>query len=446
MILYKIVTSAPPCHSDGPPKLINAISPGSKKILFAACLLLCLVGVSAQSVDSVFVKEARADSRERLYKNIVRNGITKNLSFYLTDSTEENWMDAFYNLAFIGYKAPWVQNQVTTAFTGIEKRSVAFQRSLIALVYSNYPTGFDVPVFALLNQTANDKIFAMCAEYLLVAKPVLQKDLWNKTLQMLRTDTGSAILRQLIYRLGNNTSNFILPNLGDLLHQPFFKNAVVLFSFQRKNRDYPGIVLVRDTAGNFVKNEQDNFFAVPQLARSITNLPGYLSFGNTPQGIFRLFGTDVSKNIFIGPTPNLQLTMPFETNLPHFLNDSNSINTLWSVDRYKNLLPESWQNYFPIMETYYAGKAGRTEIIAHGTTIDPAYYAGKPYYPLTPSLGCLCTNELWANTDGRRLLSNQQQLVTAIQKAGGANGYCIVVELDDKQQPVTIADILPFLN
>jgi hypothetical protein len=437
ILLYKSAT---------PPKLINALSPGSKKILLAGLLLLFIATVSSQTLDTVFVKDTKAANRDRLYKNMLRNGITKNLSYPLTDSTEENWMDAFYNLEFIRYKAPWIENQVAVAFAGIDKRSVAFQRSLLALLYTNYPLGFDKPVFTLLNHTANDKIFAMCAEYLLEAKPALQKELWNKTLQMLQADTGSAILRQLIFRLGSDTRKIKLPLLSDLLRQPFFKNAVVLFSFQRKNRDYPGMVVVRDSAGNFVKNELGNLFAVPQLARSITNLPGYLSFGNTPQGIFRMFGMAVSESIFIGPTPNLQMTMPFETSLQHFMNDSSITDTVWTTDWYKKLLPKTWQQYFPIMETYYAGKAGRTEIIAHGTTIDPAYYTGQPYYPHTPSLGCLSTKELWDEADGRRLVSNQQQLVAAIHKAGGANGYCIVLELDDEQRPVTIADILPLLK
>ena len=435
MLLYKSAT---------PPKLNNAILPGSKKILLIGWLLLFVVNISAQTFDTVFAKDTKAANRARLYQNIVGNGITKNLSYSLSDSTEENWIDAFYNLVFIRYKAPWVDNKVATAFEGIEKRSVAYQRSLLALLYANYPLNFSKPVVTLLNQTANDKIFAMCAEYLLVAKPAMQNDLWNKTLQMLTADTGSAILRQLMYRLGNTYSK--TPPLSDLLHQPYFKNAVVLFSFQRKNRDYAGLVMVRDSAGNFVKDNSGNLFAVPQLARSIFNLPGYLTYGNTPQGIFRLFGIDVSTNLFIGPTPNLQMTLPYETSLQHFMNDSSITDTLWNKDWYIKLLPASWQNYFPIMQTYYAGKAGRNEIIAHGTTIDPAYYVGQPYYPHTPSLGCLCTKELWDAADGRRLSSNQQQLVAAIQQAGGANGYCIVVELNDEQRPVTTADILPFLK
>ena len=97
----------------------------------------------------------------------------------------------------------------------------------------------------------------------------------------------------------------------------------------------------------------------------------------------------------------------------------------------------------PLYHSYYAGLIGRSEIIAHGTTLDPKLYSDKPYYPLTPSQGCLCTREVW---NGKRLESDQQKLINALLKAGGANGYCVVIELDDKQSAVTLSDILPLLT
>lgn len=412
---------------------------------FALLLFLLLVvnsSLFSQGTSPLFVKDTKAANREKLYNNMVNNGIIRNLSSILSDSTEENWMDAFYNMEFIRYKAPWVQSKVANALQDIEKRSVPFQRSMLELLFTNYPNAYPQPVLNLLNSTANDKIFAMCAAYLLVAKPTLQPELWNKTLQYLTKDTGSAIIRELMFTLGNFGNQPSTPLLNDLLKQPFFSKAVVMFSFQRKNRNYPGLVIVRDSAGNFLKDENGKLFSVPQLARSINNLPGYLTYGNTPQGIFRMDGMAVSNSVFIGPTPNFQLTMPYETSLQHFMNDSSITDTVWTADWYKKLLPESWQQYFPIMQTFHAGKAGRTEIIAHGTTINPAYYIGQPYYPLTPSLGCLCTKELWSEVDGSRLESDQQKLVAALQKAGGANGYCIVIELDDAQKPVLLEEII----
>jgi hypothetical protein len=42
--------------------------------------------------------------------------------------------------------------------------------------------------------------------------------------------------------------------------------------------------------------------------------------------------------------------------------------------------------------------------------------------------------------------SDQQKLVDAVKKAGGADGYCIVIEIDDQQKPVSVNEILPYLN
>ena len=92
-------------------------------------------------------------------------------------------------------------------------------------------------------------------------------------------------------------------------------------------------------------------------------------------------------------------------------------------------------------EAFYAGKIGRTEIIAHGTTIDPEYFKDKPYYPLTPTLGCLCAKELWNVTTGKLLVSEQFNLYSAFLSTPGNKGYLIVVNLDDQQKAVTREEI-----
>ena len=156
-------------------------------------------------------------------------------------------------------------------------------------------------------------------------------------------------------------------------------------------------------------------------------------------------GFEVSKSTFIGPTENIQLTMPNETSIAHFIKDSTTTDTLFTYPLYANLLPESLKNYQPLYESFQAGMAGRTEIIAHGTTVNTEYYKKQSYYPLTPTLGCLCTKEIWSTVDGSRLESDQQKLVDAVKKAGGADGYYIVIEIDDLQKPVSLTEILPYL-
>ncbi len=416
-------------------------------LLLGSILFFLSNDLFAQPGRPLFSKDAKTENRTRLYKSLINNAITKNLSYPLTDSSEENWMDAFYAMELIRYRPPWAEGRIHEGFAGIEKRSIDFQRALLEMLYSNYPTAFFKEVKQLIDVAGNDKVFAMCAEYLQsTTDKLLKKDIATRAFMKLAADTGNAIYKQLNFRLNNIPAVTTLPPLKDLLHQQFFPGAKVVVSFQRKNRDFPGLAIIRDSAGNFLQDSTGNFFSVVQLARSINNLPGYLSNGNTPQGIFRMFGLDTSRSNFIGLTPNIQLTMPAETSLQHFMNDSTITDSIWTENWYRKLLPASWATYFPFYETFYAGKAGRTEIIAHGTTVDPEYYKGQPYYPLTPTMGCLCTKETWSGQDGRRSESDQQKLVDALQQAGGANGYYIVIELDDEQRPVTINDILPLLQ
>jgi hypothetical protein len=203
-------------------------------------------------------------------------------------------------------------------------------------------------------------------------------------------------------------------------------------------------VIVRDSTGNFIRDAKGDIVAIPQLARSVSNMPGYLSNGNTPEGLYKMAGTAVSKSMFIGPSPNIQMRLPFEDSTVSFFNDTNNISN--PIELYKKHLPLSWQNYFPILGSFYAGLAGRTEIISHGTAVDPAWYKGNIFYPWTPTQGCLCTKELWDQKTGKLIFSDQGKLIDMITRAGGATGYVLVIDIDDKKEAVKLEDILKYLR
>lgn len=401
-------------------------------------------------------KGAVKANREKTYSNIVKHSIIKNISLQLTDSTEEYWEDAFYAMELINYKQPWINQKLKIAFDNIDKRSTDFQRALLELMYTNYSNEFKDNINQLFLVSPNPKVFAMCAEYLLRADrsgtniDKIATIVYKRKIETFdNREMASLIQYELlwpIFQVAEKESAKATLNLGALLDQNFLKKNVVVYSFQRKNRNFPGLVIVKDTNGIFISDDTGEIFAVTQLARSITNLPSYLTNGNTPQGIFRMLGFAVSKSAAIGPTENIQLTMPFETSIQHFLKDSTVMDTVWTPGLYERLLPGSLKKYHPLFQSYYASAIGRTEVIAHGTTVDPAYYKGQTYYPYTPTQGCLCTKEIWSEADGERLISDQQKLVAAIKKAGGADGYLIVIEIDDQQKAVDIKEILHYLK
>ncbi len=119
-----------------------------------------------------------------------------------------------------------------------------------------------------------------------------------------------------------------------------------MYSLQRKNRDYPGMVIIRNADGSFITDSSGKIFTVTQLARSITNLPCYLTNGNTPQGIFKMYGFKVSMGNFIGPTANVQMGMPVELSLQKFFDNDTISDSTWTIDYYKNLIPKKLTGFF----------------------------------------------------------------------------------------------------
>ena len=403
----------------------------------------------AQYNAPLYTSYTTVSERAKLHERLIRYSINQNLSIPLSDSTEEKWEEAFDAMEVLLYKSPFSDGKIHKAFDEVEGRSIDFQKALLELANANYSGIFFQQAKKLLVNTDDPKVFALCAEYMVQQKN--DSTLINTISQLIETKFGDqGIINPVLYMLQvhlseQKTNGTFLSKklLAELFSNKLLPGQTVTYSIQRRNRDYPGLMIVRRYDGKFITDSSGIIFNIPQLARSITNLPFYLRGGNTPQGIFLMHGFGVSMSSFIGPTANIQLSMPVEENIKAFMRDSSITDTTWNIDYYKKLIPADLQNYLPLYYSYYAGLAGRTEIIAHGTTIDPKIYINKTYYPLTPTSGCLCTKEIW---NGKRLESDQQKLVNALLKAGGANGYCVVIELDDKQSAVTLEDILPFLK
>ena len=389
-------------------------------------------------------KNTLKTSRDRLYAGIIKS-INTNLAQPLSEDTEDDWASAFASVELINHKSPAADAKIAAAVKALPDRSEYFQQSSLELLYVKYKGRFQPELKSFLKKTNDPKLFAMAANCILQNKLAADKLFVQSQINRMATaNAGHPILQQLSYQLGIQDKPFKYPSIASLFSRDYLPGNVLLISIQRKNRNYPGIVLVRDAAGNFILNEKDSIFSVPQLARSVSNMPSYISGGNTPEGIFRMDGFDTSKSMFIGPTTNVQLMMPYEGTPAHFYKDSAILN--WDSAAYSRLLPQGLQQYFPLYGTFFAGKAGRTEIIAHGTTVDPEWYKGNPFYPLTPTAGCLCTKEIWNGSTGLLAESDQMKLAAAITKAGGPEGYAVVINIDDKNSAVLLSELKKYIR
>jgi hypothetical protein len=432
-------------------------------LLLPAAGLLSPVRAHAQTRrEDIHTDFVLYNRRVTLEKDLRERIIAKHFSMPLDSNSEDGYMSGCWAVSQFLFDGPEVREGFGRLFAGYDSLTYDTRRALLEAVYAVAPKQYISEVASVLDRETDARLFALCAVYLYRQDTTTERanELKIRLVEKFPADT-LAILQELSTWLSYHTANQRgkLPDLGELFRYQRGDGQKVIYSFQRWDRDYAGLAIVQNADGSFVRDGQGRLQVFQQLARSGPDLPYFITNGNTPQGIFSIQGTDVSRTNFIGPTPNLQLLLPFEGEWGKYFHDSSLVSpgavaaimvhtpeardemSVDSLALYRQLLPPGWRSYAPMMEAWAAGRVGRTEIIAHGTTIDPEYFKGKPFYPLTPTMGCLCAKELWNPTTGHLLVSEQNNLVNAFLSTPGRKGWLVVLNLDDQRRPVTREDV-----
>ena len=68
-------------------------------------------------------------------------------------------------------------------------------------------------------------------------------------------------------------STIKLPPIKDILNHEFQKGKTIIYSFHRKNRIHPGLTVIKNPYGKFVRNADSSLFSIQQLAYSVSNMP-----------------------------------------------------------------------------------------------------------------------------------------------------------------------------
>jgi len=337
---------------------------------------------------------------------------------------------------------------LATTLPVLASRPVDEQRTVLSVAHALYATEAAPQLRQLLPQLGTPREFCIAAYTILKAdvspgtRAALRETLLVRFPESLNEPRLRALMRTLTTDVAADMA--ARPPLADLLAAPY-RNAgpllPVIVSFQRPGRNVFGLAMVRGADGRFVRNPDGSYFAIPHLARALTTLPGTITNGNTPQGLFTIVGAGTATNRWIGPTPYLESKVPYEATVEEFAHAD--VGGEWSEGVYESFLPASWRGYAPFKEAFLAGQAGRNEMLIHGTTINSNYYTGASYFPGTPSAGCLVAMETWDPADGRMRSSNQLTLAKVFTQAGTDRGYLVVVEIDDHAAPVDLAEVLP---
>lgn len=327
------------------------------------------------------------------------------------------------------------------ALPSLDGQPADLQRPLLTAAYTLYAADAAPLLRALLPRLAAPREFAIAAYALMQTRQ--PADLALIQSQLAQRDRDEPRLQALAQAVSaaQGVAQPARPPLADLLAvRPGYP---VVFSFQRPGRQQMGLALVRQADGRFVRRPDGGLFNIGQLALSSSGLPGTITLGNTPQGLFTIQGAGrAASNIWIGPTPYLHTKVPGEASVAEYEQRApGASEPAWSLDRYRALLPMSWRDYAPLQEAWLAGRAGRDEMLMHGSTIDPRYYVGSRYYPGTPSDGCLVAMEYWS-PEGVMVHSDQIALLQAFTGQGRDRGYMVLVELDAAPTPVALAEVI----
>jgi len=396
-----------------------------KYLLAVLLLAAALTAVAQTQREDIYTDFVLYNKRVALEKDLRGRVVARHFAAALDSNTEDGYLSACWAVEQFLFDGPAVRQGFERLFMGYDRLSYDTKRAFLEAVYAVGQGRYRREMDSLLSREEDARLFALCAVYLYRGDTGVENVNALK-IRMVERFPGYdtiPVLRELQGYL--SFVRPVLPAVGELFAWERQSGVKTIYSFQRWDRDYGGLAVVQNADGSFVRDGDGRLQVFEQLARSGPGLPYFLTNGNTPQGVYRITGTDVSKTNYIGPTPNLQLLLPCEGRVD-------------TLEWYRGLLPPDWRDYAPMMEAWVIG---RTEIIAHGTTIDPEYFAGRPWYPLTPTMGCLCAKELWNVTTGHPLVSEQNNLVNAFLATPGRQGLLMVINLDDRRKAVSRQEV-----
>jgi hypothetical protein len=422
------------------------------RILTAAFLLTAVTHrAAAQSLKKDIYSEAVLYQRRTALEKDLRQRLAgSNMTLPLDSLSEDKYMSSCWAISQFLIYSPQVAAGFDTLFHGYNTLSYDTKKAFLEAVYAVAPREYTRQMKSLLDREEYPKLFTLCAVYLYRVDTGTgnANTLKIRMVEKFPNYDSIPVLRELANYLTYHTAEqrSSVPDLSALFAYQRARRQRTIYSFQRWDRDYPGMAVIQGEDGKFMKDAQGRIQVFQQLARSGSDLPYFITNGSTPQGVYSIQGTDISRTGFIGPTPNIQLLMPFESSWEKYFHTDSATTPVDSLQNYLQLLPPGWRTYAPMMEAWTAGQIGRTEIIAHGTTIDPEYFRDKPFWPLTPTMGCLCAKELWNPTTGHPLVSEQLNLVNAWLSTPERKGYLYVIDIDDRHGPITRAEIENLLN
>jgi hypothetical protein len=403
------------------------------------CCLAVLVNVlNALPTSAVQVTQATSAARIQQRQEQLNLLIPESFDFTrypVNAANERHWRKLLWATAIAEPNTPYITDAITQLLSWsnrpklmpAEQKTVHMAFQISTQLYLSYK---DPKIEKQLLQTieqSNDP------EWVAIATSALVKGGIKPNLQLIQKRFPQWKKNVALYTTVRDLEKPAIPPLKDLLNWQIAPNQFQLYVLCPQDRNALCKTLLKDGKGQFVK-ENGTLWSIPLMARSLHNLSWNFSRGQTPQGVYRIEGTipqpDTEFFRAYGFFALVQLFVPFESGVKEFV--PNYKGTIRNLSIYQRLLPPSWRSYFPLQQTFWAGKAGRTEFRIHGSGDAPSYFASNQRLATqgwNPAIGCLSALELYDET-GRLTQADMPKLLEKLRTVSGKSitGYLIVVE------------------
>ncbi len=374
--------------------------------------------------------------------------------FPVSDRQQRHWQQVLWAVAVLEPEAPFVLQaleQILAMAEGISKGQREIVRS--ALQVSHQLLLHRPQTYAVLQERfrqiaflSTDPEWTAMAITTLYRAGIPQQELYallGSIPQRFPHWLRHTFLYTTVEQISHDLARSPLPPLADLLHWQIAPQQVHLFVFCQRDRQELCFTLLRDREGRFVQNN-GKLWSVSLLLASVHSLDWNFYRGATPQGIYRMEGIvpqpDDAEFRAYGQFPLIKLFVPFEEGVQAFLPGQKGKFT-GDLPAYLQLLPPSWRNHFPMQQTYWAGRSGRSLFRIHGSGEAPDYFrqSDRRRGDWNPTLGCLSSVETY-DSNGNLVQGDMPQILQQIRQAGGGHiaGFVIVVEVPPT---ITLAEI-----
>lgn len=370
----------------------------------------------------------------------------------VTDSHEGHWRNQLWTTALVEPQETYVAEALDgilalTTRSGLSKsqmRTVEMSIQVGTQLYLSDPTtyaGVKQQFLQTIERSRNSEWVAMALSGLTQAEiaPDELRQLSDRVRERFPNWSQNLFLLTTLRQVSESLTPTSTPPLRDLLNWTAAHQQPHLYVICQPDRGVLCQTVLKDRHGQFVRQAQNgSLWSVPLLLRSIHGLSWNFVRGQTAQGIYRIEGVMPKPEAQFfgayGQFPLVKMFLPFESGVQQFLPGHRRFTG--TLAAYQALLPPSWRGYFPIQQSYWAGKIGRSLFRIHGSGEAPSFFSGKGRFPSdshnwNPTIGCLSALELYDEA-GRLQQADMPKILNALAAAAGSknfSGYVIVVEI-----------------